>query len=306
MSPTPRISVIIPTYNRASLLARAVNSALHQSAPPHEVIVVDDCSSDETPGVLEAFGDAIRVVRPDRNGERGAARNRGAAVASGDTLAFLDSDDEWMPTKLAAQMTHLASGDACVTGAEFRSASGRVLRRAAPRSDAARRIVLENTYPAALSSLALPAAVFHTLGGFAEDRDVQGAEDWLFLLKLVQAGRAIAVVPEPLIVYRIHGENSTADPWGQARAAWAVVEAAERESLLDGRELNRLQARTACKIARGFATYGHWRPALPWTVRSLRARSWREAPRAVVLIAASLGRGASRRLRKGRPAPAAE
>lgn len=96
------VSVVIPTYNRVHLIARAVTSALANVAPGDEVIVVDDGSTDDTLAKLAVFGDRIRAIR-GRHAGAGAARNTGIAAARGDLVAFLDSDDEWLPNKLALQ-----------------------------------------------------------------------------------------------------------------------------------------------------------------------------------------------------------
>jgi glycosyltransferase involved in cell wall biosynthesis len=96
------VSVVIPTYNRAHLIARAVASALANVSPGDEVIVVDDGSTDDTAAKLASFGDRIRAIQ-GRHAGVGAARNTGIAASRGDIVAFLDSDDEWMPNKLALQ-----------------------------------------------------------------------------------------------------------------------------------------------------------------------------------------------------------
>ena len=96
------VSVVIPTYNRAHLLQRALDSALEQTRDGDEVIVVDDGSTDGTPELLEEYADRIRVVRGERAGGA-AARNRGTRAARCDLVAFLDSDDEWFPGKLDMQ-----------------------------------------------------------------------------------------------------------------------------------------------------------------------------------------------------------
>lgn len=103
----PSISVVIPTYNRSALVPRAVASALAQVEPGDEVIVVDDGSTDDTDLALAPFGDRIRFMRCS-NGGAGAARNRGIREARRELVAFLDSDDEWMPGKLHLQRTLLA------------------------------------------------------------------------------------------------------------------------------------------------------------------------------------------------------
>ncbi len=98
-----RVTVIIPTHNRGRLVVRAVESVLAQTYAPHEVIVIDDGSTDHTVGSLARFGDSIRVESRTHAGVS-AARNYGAALADGDWVAFLDSDDEWRPEKLERQV----------------------------------------------------------------------------------------------------------------------------------------------------------------------------------------------------------
>jgi cellulose synthase/poly-beta-1,6-N-acetylglucosamine synthase-like glycosyltransferase len=94
----PLFSTVIPTFNRASLLQRAIESALSQNPSP-QVIVVDDGSTDETSGILQGFGDRIEVFTQANRGP-GAARNLGISHARGDYIAFLDSDDSFLPWSL--------------------------------------------------------------------------------------------------------------------------------------------------------------------------------------------------------------
>src|SRR5262249_31626880 len=93
------ISAIIPTYNRAALITRAVCSALAAIGMGDEVIVVDDGSTDRTRAVLAGFQGRIRIIEAEHAGA-GAARNRGIAEAKNPLIAFLDSDDEWLPEHL--------------------------------------------------------------------------------------------------------------------------------------------------------------------------------------------------------------
>jgi len=97
---TPTISAIIPTYQRAGLVGRAIDSALSQSAAPLEVIVVDDGSTDDTAARLAEYGDRIVRLRQDNAGGA-AARNLGVHHARGEWVAFCDSDDLWLPDHLA-------------------------------------------------------------------------------------------------------------------------------------------------------------------------------------------------------------
>ena len=102
------VSVVVPAYNYARYLPKAIDSALGQTHPPLEVIVVDDGSTDDTPRVLAAYADRIRVIRQANQGA-GAARNAGIAAARGEYVAFLDSDDLWHPRKLELQLARFAS-----------------------------------------------------------------------------------------------------------------------------------------------------------------------------------------------------
>jgi glycosyltransferase involved in cell wall biosynthesis len=109
MSAQITVSVIIPTYNRAALVKEAVASVLAQTWREFELIVVDDGSTDDTSEALAPYASRLRLWRRESRGGVSAARNTGIAAARGDWLAFLDSDDLWLPEKLARQMTYLAA-----------------------------------------------------------------------------------------------------------------------------------------------------------------------------------------------------
>ena len=139
------ISAVIPTYNRAHLVPRAIRSALAALSPGDEVLVVDDGSSDDTAAVVEAFGPPVSLLRLAHGGT-GAARNAGLAAARGPLVAFLDSDDEWFPDKVALQRTFLERrpdvlyvcsdfGVRLEDGAEHRRCLPRWLRIPRPLSD---------------------------------------------------------------------------------------------------------------------------------------------------------------------------
>jgi glycosyltransferase involved in cell wall biosynthesis len=101
----PLISIIIPTYNRARLLGRSIQSILNQTFQNFEIIVVDDCSSDNTEKVVKGFHDErVRYIRHEERKGANFARNTGIRVARGEYVAFQDSDDEWLPEKLEKQM----------------------------------------------------------------------------------------------------------------------------------------------------------------------------------------------------------
>jgi len=103
MNKSPRISVVLPTYNRSWSLKEAVDSVLRQDYPEYELIVVDDGSTDHTSQILEGYRGRLSVIRQSNRGVS-TARNRGIEAAEGELIAFLDSDDTWLPEKLTAQV----------------------------------------------------------------------------------------------------------------------------------------------------------------------------------------------------------
>lgn len=104
----PRVSVIMPTYNTAAYVQEAIDSVLAQDYPAKELIVVDDGSSDDTVERVAAYGHRVRLIT-QRNQGSAVARNRALEAARGEYIAFLDSDDVWLPGKLTTQIDHLES-----------------------------------------------------------------------------------------------------------------------------------------------------------------------------------------------------
>ena len=103
----PKVSVIIPTYNRSKYVTKAIDSVLGQTYKDYEIIVVDDGSTDNTKEVLKPYTDRIKYLYQENTGVS-AARNAGIRAAGGQWIAFLDSDDEWLPEKLSIQMDYLS------------------------------------------------------------------------------------------------------------------------------------------------------------------------------------------------------
>jgi glycosyltransferase involved in cell wall biosynthesis len=206
----PRISVVIPTRNRWQLLrARALPAALSQADVDHEVIVVDDASTDETAAQLAAIEDPrVRVVRREQRGGMSGARNTGIEAASGDWVAFLDDDDLWSPRKLTAQ---LAVADA--TGADFVYAAaiavderGTVLDTlyVPPAAELEAKLLQACVVPAGASNVIARTARVRSLGGF--DEQFVHVGDWDLWIRLAAVGTA-AVCDEVLVAYVLHPTN---------------------------------------------------------------------------------------------------
>jgi glycosyltransferase involved in cell wall biosynthesis len=201
------VSVIIPTYNYGRYLGEAIESALKQTYPPLEVIVVDDGSTDGTPQVLAAFGGRVRAVHQGNAGV-GAARNKGIAVARGEYIALLDSDDVWLPDKLELQMSRFAEDPSLGLvhcGCETFDDSGQTLSiwlggmegRVADEMLRFAPDVIK-----ACSTIVFPRRVAEEVGGF--DARVTPSDDWDFCYR-VAARYPVGYVRKALLRYRQHG-----------------------------------------------------------------------------------------------------
>ena len=195
----PRLSIILPVYNGASTVARALESVFAQSFTDYEVIVVDDGSTDGTQSVLAGYGDRIRVIRQSNRGVS-ASRNAGMRAAAGEYIAFLDDDDEWMPEMIARCAAVLDRDPNCVlayTGVL------RVDLTGTPMADQESQIdsptlaqMLERPWTAVPSQFMVRRATAERVGGF--DERLGGPEDIYFLLLARELG-SFGFVPELLV-----------------------------------------------------------------------------------------------------------
>jgi len=204
---TPEVSVIIPTHNRRAMLREALSSVAAQRGSSFEVLVVDDGSTDGTWQDLSGhdpsahFAD-IRAVRTERRGPA-AARNRGIALARGRLIAFLDSDDLWMPEKLARQSLFMRNNPDCLisqTGETWmrdgRSVNPGQRHRKRPGDifiDSLRRCLISP------SAAILRRELLDEVGGF--DEDMAACEDYDLWLRIL-ARHEVGLLDEPLTVRR--------------------------------------------------------------------------------------------------------
>lgn len=201
----PSVSVIIPTYNRADTIESSVRSVLQQTYCDFELIVVDDASTDKTQEVLERIDDPrLTVFRTANNGGAARARNLGLEYAKAPLVAFQDSDDFWLPTKLASQIAVLnAAGAQCVgTFCSFIYLAGRrtaILPRAeeiAP-GDIADTLLRRNLI--STQTLLARRADLEAIGGF--DAAMPRFQDWEISIRLTRRGE-VRHDPTPLVVVR--------------------------------------------------------------------------------------------------------
>lgn len=246
----PRFSVVIPVFNGAAYVGRAIESALDQTYAAHEILVVDDGSVDDTAEIVGGYGDRVRLLR-QANAGVSSARNLGAQTARGDWLAFLDADDWYYPDRLArhaelirdeASLDFLTGdydyvrpdGSRISGSMEIHPSGKKMLARA---NGQPRVLMTEADLEAFVAehfgdthTLSVPRATFLALGGYPTGYRV--CEDVFFLVKLCATSKNIGVACSPLGAYLIHSVSATRrDPLQaqldnvrtlRAMADWAV------------------------------------------------------------------------------------
>jgi glycosyltransferase involved in cell wall biosynthesis/predicted SAM-dependent methyltransferase len=229
--PAPTFTVVVAAYNAAASVAAAVESALAQTLPPHEVIVVDDGSTDGTEDTLLPYRDGITYIRQENRGAA-AASNAGFRGASGDFVVILDADDVYAPERLEA-LAELASGrpdlDILSTDA-YLEADGEIVERFFERTPFAisdqRLAILERCF------LACPAVRRETIlsvGGF--DESLRIGYDWECWIRLFHLGALAGAVDEPLLHYRLGAGSLTGNRVAAVRSRVRVLELASRLDL---------------------------------------------------------------------------
>jgi glycosyltransferase involved in cell wall biosynthesis len=198
---TPQVTIVIPTFDRAALLPRAIDSALAQSGVDFEVLVADDGSTDDTPAVLERYsGDGrVRVLELPHGG---VCRARNAAVADSRSplLAFLDSDDEWLPGKLAAQVDLLRD-----TGRSICQTEEIWIRNGVRVNQPAHYVKREgDIFALSLkycmitpSSVVMTRSLYEESGGF--NPEFPACEDFELWLRIT-ARHPVGLIPKPMMV----------------------------------------------------------------------------------------------------------
>ena len=210
----PKVSVIIPTHNRAEFLRAAIRSVLDQTFQDFEIIVIDDASKDHTPDIVSGFADErIKYLRNPVNKGEGGSRNVGLIKASGEFIALLDDDDEWLPDKLKLQVNLLKSSPSRV-GAVYTGyyridkTTGKQWDQNIPtkRGNILDDLLAENWLVP--SSLLLRKVCFEKAGKFEEG--VTFGADYDLLLRVAKEFH-FDYVQKSLVKYYLHGENVTAN-----------------------------------------------------------------------------------------------
>jgi glycosyltransferase involved in cell wall biosynthesis len=272
------VTVVVPTRDRADLLALTLRSVLGQHGVDMEVVVVDDGDGPATVVAVDAIADPrVRVVR--NRGPRGecGARNHGVGEAQRDWVAFCDDDDLWAPGKVAAQLSAAVQERAewVYAGHVSVDMKLRVLSGSPPPDPdrVLRDLPRHNSVPAGASNVVVRADALARAGPF--DPGLRTSGDWEMWLRLARTAGRPACIPQPLVALRMHRRMASRDA-GQILDDVEVV--ARRHGLpLDRARHHRWAAWMALED-------GDRRRALSHYARALEAGDWRSAGRAVVAV----------------------
>lgn len=217
MVKSPRVTVIIPNYNNASVIRRAIESVLAQTFTNFELLVVDDASTDESVAVVRTYDDPrLRLLVNESNIGLGGVWNRAVREARGEWVALLDSDDSWEPDKLACQMEFLREHPdlaGCTCGYRHVRLDGEHMVIPTERDTQVRQVLFHNILHTG-TTMVVRREVFAEVGGF--DETLRRGQDTDWLLRLLVEKR-LAVVPEVLASVYQHTQRS-ADALAQSRA----------------------------------------------------------------------------------------
>ena len=221
----PHVTILMLTYNRATFIREAIESALGQSYSNFTLVIIDDGSTDETPSLVATYHDnRIRYIRHEENAGLYARRRESLSYVTGTYAAILDSDDVWTdPEKLAAQVAYLEAHPKCVlVGTGFRmidsaGVPGKEVHYAATDDAIRRRILIRQQF--ANSSILMRASALAETEGYLP---YAPAEDYELCLQLGLVG-LFANLPITALAYRVHGASATSKQHHHLRQIWRVV-----------------------------------------------------------------------------------
>ncbi|HXB75630.1 MAG TPA: glycosyltransferase family A protein [Candidatus Acidoferrales bacterium] len=204
------VTAVIPVYNGAAVIRRSIESVLAQTHPVDELIVIDDGSTDATADIVAGYGARVRYIL-QRNSGVAAARNAGIKHAASSWIAFLDHDDEWIPSKLELQISALQSDPGaalCYSAYWFHRIDGAKQLKHLPLADVWPASRLRNPFPP--SVVIARRAELLRLGGFDESLKGASCEDWECFVRFLRAYSAVEV-SQPLTHYYELNTSSSRD-----------------------------------------------------------------------------------------------
>lgn len=271
------VSIVIPNYNYGRFLSEAIDSALAQTYPCKEIIVVDDGSTDISHEVLSHYGDKIGVILQKNSGV-GAARNIGVQNVSTDLVAFLDADDYWSPHKIERQVELFENDDevglvSC--GMQEFDNNGNIVQLYQNGLDGwvADKIVAFNSeLVVSGSAIIVKRKVFEKVKGFDIRKELHPSEDWEFCYRVACESK-IAFTPEMLVNYRNHGNNGHLKIPQMERAMLLAYESIFKDPPREILELkNESYGNLYSVLAGSYYCSGNYRDFIRTSLRSLRFR----------------------------------
>lgn len=222
----PRVTVVIPAYNGAAFIGKALESVLSQSRPADQIIVVNDGSTDQTAAVLQAYAEQIQIIEQPNLGVA-AARNQGLSAAEGELIAFLDQDDLLLPDKLKLQVDCLEQhprAGILHSGWRLVDAAGQKLSDVEPWHDLP---ILDavgwiRRMPVLFSAMLFRRDWLLRVGGL--NSQFKQVSDVELIQRLVLAGCESVWLPQITVLYRQHSANDSRNTLVQAAECWAVQE----------------------------------------------------------------------------------
>ena len=297
----PLFSVVIPTFNRRELLLQTLASVWAQSLTDYEVIVVDDGSTDGTWEELQALGSRVRALR-QKNAGPGAARNLGAQYATGDYLAFLDSDDLWFPWTLATFRDLAADGGPAVVSGlrdQFKEAPAFLPVHGAPLRTRVFPDYLASwlyEYAVAAGMIIIRRDVFREVGGFTNQP--VNMEDHDLMIRIGVAKGFVMVESPVTLAYRLHAGSVSCDLNKSYLGNLLIIEQ-EKKSMYPGgtgrayerRHIICSHTRTMSRSCLRAGRYHEaWRLYIETFAWQVRCRRWRYLTALPLLILAALWR----------------
>jgi glycosyltransferase involved in cell wall biosynthesis len=226
--PASRISVVIPNFNRETLVGETIANLLAQTLPPHEIIVVDDGSTDHSVAVIRSFGDKVKLLRQANQGP-GAARNAGLKEASGEFIQFQDSDDLYSRNKLEAQARLLEQTGADIAFSPWAKMrfTGRhvtledhVLQQAMPSEKISLPCWMMRGWSTVFQTLLFRRSFLDKVGDYRTD--LMPSEDTELCFRILTSAPKVAFTPGALTLYRVHDVNKITQDEGTSRGRRAV------------------------------------------------------------------------------------
>jgi teichuronic acid biosynthesis glycosyltransferase TuaG len=204
------ISVIIPNYNRSALLRRAVESVLNQTVEVKEIIICDDGSTDDSKEIIHSLNNPkISWLDCGRNGRPAIPRNAGIRKSIGEWLAFLDNDDQWLPSKIQSQLEKLKTSGrkaACTNAVSQTSEIKNTIYSSFEKSIVTNEDLIKSNY-VICSSAMVHRSVLDSSGGFPEDETLKALEDYALWLK-ISCYTDFDYIQEPLVLYNDEASES--------------------------------------------------------------------------------------------------